>query len=177
MCKSQVLIVADNEIRRIKTPQSKRRLPIHPELLRLGFMDYVAEIDRLGHTILFPDLRLRGEKTSMGALFYKTFKPALDLALPHAGAQRITLHSTRKTGNTALIAAKVLDAVRYQLMGHQIPGVNGKHYTAPLADAVLLEALLNIPLVTHGVQRSAIRLARGLTNDVDAKRPDSSSDF
>ena len=98
----------------------------------------------------------------MGALFYKSFKPALDLALPHAGARRITLHSTRKTGNTAMIAGKVLDTPRYQLMGHKIPGVNGKHYTAPLPDDVLLEALLHIPVVTQAVQPAPIRLACGL---------------
>ena len=159
---SKVFIVADNHLRRVKTLQSKRRVPIHPELIRLGFIDYVSELAQLGHEILFPDLKLRGDKTPMGALFYKIFKPALDLALPHAGAQRITLHSTRKTGNTAMIAAEVLDTPRHQIMGHKIPGVNGKHYTAPLPDDVLLKALLRIPVVTQAVRCYPIRLACGL---------------
>ena len=32
--------IAANEQRRIKNAQSKRSIPIHPELLRLGFLDY-----------------------------------------------------------------------------------------------------------------------------------------
>ena len=160
--KNKVFIVTDNKLRRVKTPQSKRRVPIHPELIRLGFIDYVLELAQLGHEILFPDLKLRGDKTPMGALFYKSFKPALDSALPHAGAQRITLHSTRKTGNTAMIAGEVLDTPRHQIMGHKIPGVNGKHYTAPLPDDVLLKALLHIPMVTQAVRCSPIRLAGAL---------------
>ncbi len=163
---AKVFIVRDNEIRRIKTPQSKRRVPFHPELVRLGFPDYVSEIDRLGYKCLFPDLRLRGENTPMGALFYKVFKPVLDVALPHAAEQRITLHSTRKTGNTAMIAGKVIDPTRHQLMGHKLAGVNGKHYTASLPDDVLLEAMMHLPLVTHFLNRSPIRLTSGLSQRV-----------
>ena len=161
---ARAFIVADNQIRRIKTPQSKRRVPFHPELIRLGLLDYLSEINRLGYDVVFPDLKLRGVKTPMGALFYKVFRPALDQALPHASQQRITLHSTRKTGNTAMIAGKVIDPTRHRVMGHQIPGVNGRHYTAPLPDEVLLEALMHIPVVTHGVRCSPIRLASGLKN-------------
>lgn len=43
--------------KRLKTPQSKRRVPIHSELIRMGFLDYVTE--RRGdasHPRLFPDL-------------------------------------------------------------------------------------------------------------------------
>jgi len=105
-------------------------------------------------------------------LFYKVFTPALDQALPHASEQRITLHSTRKTGNTAMIAGKVIDPTRHQVMGHQIPGVNGRHYTAPLPDEVLLEALMHVPVVTHGVQCSPIRLASGLKNVNEAPTAD-----
>jgi integrase len=161
---ARAFIVADSQIRRIKTPQSKRRVPFHPELIRLGLLDYLSEINRLGYDVVFPDLKLRGVKTPMGALFYKVFRPALDQALPHASQQRITLHSTRKTGNTAMIAGKVIDPTRHRVMGHQIPGVNGRHYTAPLPDEVLLEALMHIPVVTHGVRCSPIRLASGLKN-------------
>ena len=160
---AKAFIIRDNEIRRIKTPQSKRRVPFHPELIRLGFLDYISEVDNLGYRYVFPDLRLRGENTPMGALFYKIFKPVLDAALPHAVSQRITLHSTRKTGNTAMIAGKVIDPTRHQVMGHKMAGVNGKHYTASLPDDVLLEALMHLPLVTQSIHRSTIRLKSGLS--------------
>ncbi|MDA9523851.1 hypothetical protein XI06_27120 [Bradyrhizobium sp. CCBAU 11434] len=46
-CKPYIHIAA-NERRRIKNPQSKRNIPLHPELLRLGFLDYVRRIRGLG---------------------------------------------------------------------------------------------------------------------------------
>jgi hypothetical protein len=48
--------IAANEQRRIKNAQSKRSIPIHPELLRLGFLDYVRKIRALGYKLLFPGL-------------------------------------------------------------------------------------------------------------------------
>ena len=43
--------------KRLKTPQSKRRVPIHSEIIRMGFLDYVAERRRdASHPRLFLDL-------------------------------------------------------------------------------------------------------------------------
>jgi integrase len=43
--------------KRIKTAASKRIIPVHPTMLRLGFRDYVARIRREGHDRLWPNLR------------------------------------------------------------------------------------------------------------------------
>lgn len=43
------------EQRGIKNATSVRIVPIHRELIRLGFLEYVADIKRAGHTRLFPD--------------------------------------------------------------------------------------------------------------------------
>jgi integrase len=40
--------IRPNRYRRLKNPQSKRKIPIHPELLRLGLHDYVLAIGALG---------------------------------------------------------------------------------------------------------------------------------
>ncbi|MBI5907017.1 MAG: tyrosine-type recombinase/integrase [Burkholderiales bacterium] len=42
---------------RLKTEESKRAVPIHAELLRIGFLDYVAERVKAGGGMLFPLLR------------------------------------------------------------------------------------------------------------------------
>jgi hypothetical protein len=42
------LHIAKNKFRRIKNGQSKRNIVIHPELIRLGFLRYVALIRSLG---------------------------------------------------------------------------------------------------------------------------------
>ncbi|ABE61758.1 hypothetical protein Nham_0896 [Nitrobacter hamburgensis X14] len=50
------LHIAKNKFRRIKNGQSKRNIVIHPELIRLGFLRYVALIRSLGYELVFPDL-------------------------------------------------------------------------------------------------------------------------
>lgn len=45
--------IAPNEGRRIKTSTSRRLVPIHPELVRLGFLEYTAGLRKDG--LLFPD--------------------------------------------------------------------------------------------------------------------------
>jgi MFS family permease len=70
----------------LKTPRSKRRIPIHPELIRLGFLDYVKKIAATGSDLLFPDLRERGENTPLGDLLGKQFEKLITEVLPEARA-------------------------------------------------------------------------------------------
>jgi integrase len=46
----------DLQERDLKTEGSKRLVPIHPKLIALGFLDYVAKLRAAGETYLFPDL-------------------------------------------------------------------------------------------------------------------------
>ena len=43
--------------KRVKTHNAKRRTPIHSEIIRLGFLDYVESRRKAGVTRLFPELR------------------------------------------------------------------------------------------------------------------------
>lgn len=40
-----------------KTDASNRRLPVHSDLIALGFKDYWLDMKKAGHTLLFPDMR------------------------------------------------------------------------------------------------------------------------
>ena len=44
-----------NRLRRLKNKPSRRQLPIHLELIRLGFLDYVARQRAAGQVQLFPE--------------------------------------------------------------------------------------------------------------------------
>lgn len=44
------------EDRALKNVQSVRKLPIHPELIRLGFIDYIREIRAANCKMLFPEM-------------------------------------------------------------------------------------------------------------------------
>jgi len=41
----------------VKTDSSVRNVPLHPEVIRLGFLDYVKRMKQLGNTYLFPHIR------------------------------------------------------------------------------------------------------------------------
>jgi integrase len=45
------------ESKSLKTPNSRRLLPIHDRLMELGFERYLAALNEMGHTQPFPDLK------------------------------------------------------------------------------------------------------------------------
>ena len=50
-----------------------------------------------------------------------------------------------------MIAGKVMDAVRYYIMGHASKDVHGRHYVPTPSDAEILEALSFIPIITESI--------------------------
>ena len=49
-------IIADDEDKTEKTTTSRRKIPVHPELIQMGFLDYVDSVRKQEHTQLFPEL-------------------------------------------------------------------------------------------------------------------------
>src|SRR5262249_57765432 len=50
----QCIVVEDSEVRTVKTASSTRHIPVHPALIRLGFLDFVDRQSSPGHPRLFP---------------------------------------------------------------------------------------------------------------------------
>jgi len=69
--------IALNEFRLIKNPQSLRNLALHPEIIRLGFLDYVEAIRARGYQRLFPDLYSSSTRSPLGDRLYKQMLPTL----------------------------------------------------------------------------------------------------
>jgi len=55
-----ILFFKQSKEQRLKNKHSKREIPIHPELKRLGFLTYVETIKASGEERLFPELELDG---------------------------------------------------------------------------------------------------------------------
>jgi len=157
-----IIHIRNNSERRIKTSESQRDIPIPPEVLRLGFADYVRALQALGHTLLFPELRLRGAATPLQNLFYKEFVAVLSQALPTAAEENKTFHCFRKSGNTVLIDGACDPIIRHRLMGHKAEGVNAAHYTGDLAMKTFARELAKIPNVTAHLAAHPIRLHNAL---------------
>lgn len=115
-----IRITNEGEGQRVKTAASVREVPIHSELVRLGFLDYVTAVKESGGRSLWPALPLR--KGKPGTYFSNWF-----------GEYRKTLgfgknpdfHCFRHTVRTQLMEAEVAEPVIDRLMGHEVKGSTG----------------------------------------------------
>lgn len=107
-----VIIIRSNELRRLKTIQSERRLPLPDELIRLGFLDYHTAIKKRGYRALFPDLFSHKTDNDPGDRFYDLFTPIMKRALGEKMWDR-SLHALRHgmadTLKQAGVSSEVID--------------------------------------------------------------------
>jgi integrase len=99
--------------RPLKTASSRRRIPLHPEVVRAGFLRYVEACSDGGR--IFTDLK-PGRFNKLAGPYSTAFARLMDecgLTDP-----RLTFHSLRHTFTDALRRAKVEPELRSQLLGH-----------------------------------------------------------
>jgi integrase len=146
------------EVRRLKSEASKRHIPIHPELIRLGFLDYVAALKQAKHTLLFPELVAVAEATPMGDVFNDDWQKMKEAALPQAKEQRKVFHSFRHWCNNEMKQAGVGSEIRKDILGHLNDDVNEGTYSQVARLRLMEAALAKLPTPTSGIQPAKIRL-------------------
>ncbi len=107
----------------VKNLTTQRRIPVHSELIRLGFSDYVEARKRAGDKRLFPAIPVAPGRPA-GEYFSDWFRS-------YRNAQGITkrytdFHAFRHTSRTRLTDAGVEDVVSAALMGHTATGSTGQ---------------------------------------------------
>jgi integrase len=130
----------------LKSDASRRQVPIHPDLLELGILDWVADQRRRGCTRLLPTVKLDG-KSGKGNAISKGFsklisslaiKPTIDpdLALTKELDPKLGMHSFRDTAIQAMQGHADVE-LRKAYVGHKHEGkasraesVRGSHETA-----------------------------------------------
>ncbi len=111
--------------KRVKTTSSIRTVPIHPELIRLGFLEYVAEARKRGaNAVLFPELK-EGARGGRGGKWSKWFGRYIRAN----GIETPVFHSLRHSFKDALRRAKVSEDINDALTGHS-GGGTGRRYGA-----------------------------------------------
>lgn len=162
----------DGEMAGEKRGARNRKLPVHAELIRLGFLDYVDAIRAEGHVALFPELYVNEEKRG-GAHFYeRAWQHMVDyiaerLPLPmNPAGKGPDIHSIRALGSSFYEVDGVNALMRADVMGHAREGTNGKHYSKRMAteglDVVLPERRdfieRYVPTITGNIEPHPIRL-------------------
>lgn len=139
-----------NDIRLLKNQQSRRFLPLHPELLRLGILDYAARIQALGYTPLFPELRSPISKSPFGDRYYDEWAKAQ--------LKGTTAHPLRHAFNDELKQKRVSEEMRADMMGHGGKTETTERYANAFALKLQAEDMRHIPVLTSAIPARQIRI-------------------
>ena len=126
---------------RIKTTAARRSIPIHAELLRLGFIQYCESIPQGS---LWPELPKREGKA--GGYFSQYFGALrAELGIPAS----MSFHSFRHSARTNLVCAGITESVIDRLLGHVSTGSIGSKVYTHLSHNILQAAINCLPPVTE----------------------------
>lgn len=118
--------IRETERRTLKTAAATRRLPLHPELVRLGFLTYVATAAPNPNDPLFPDLAPQGRDKRRGpriTRWFVEYRKAIGLFRPG-----VSMHAFRHVAITRLSdAIETAQQKRHRdfIMGHAARGTEG----------------------------------------------------
>lgn len=142
----------------IKSAAAKRIIPVHPELIKLGLLDYVEDVKALNlGDELFPGIGVNGygEKGNAVGQAWGRHKKAVGLK----GDFTPTFHSFRATAIGVLKANGVPFEMRCQLVGHELDHVSQSYDRNPFTVSMLMEQ--GIPkLVYEGLDLSGLTCKR-----------------
>lgn len=113
-----LVLTDDGEDQSIKSEAGHRTVPIHSELLRLGFLDYVETTKATGADSLWPTLKLRKSKPSdFFGRWFKAHREALGLAP--------SFHYFRHTVRPLMRQAGIPEETQDKVTGHASKGSVG----------------------------------------------------
>ncbi|WP_370462865.1 tyrosine-type recombinase/integrase [Ruegeria sp. PrR005] len=113
-----------DDTKSVKSKAGRRKVPLHLELIRLGFLDFVGS--RRSGTRLFPDYSYNtngGYGRNLGRWCNESFLPKLGIKQPG-----LVFHSLRHTVVTRLGQANVPEPVIQCIVGHARSGVTQEVY-------------------------------------------------
>lgn len=159
-----VIILRTNGIRRLKNVQSERLLPMPEEMVRLGFIEYVHAIKKLGYKALFPDLFSDKTENDPGARFYDAFVPVMKDALGGKMWDR-AIHAFRHGMADTLKQAGVSPDVIDDISGRLTEGSEtNTRYTNPAGLPLMRSVLQHYPIITSIVEPKPLQLLPWIEN-------------
>lgn len=138
----------DDDGRTVKTESSRRRVPLHPDLLALGFMDYYGTLPASG--LLFPSLQRNHRgfySTNVAKAWTKYLRNVVSLDSPAS-----PLHGFRHTFKTLSRQVGIPEDVHDAITGHSDGSVSREYGGMPLSR--MLEELRRYPSAP-GLRRPA----------------------
>lgn len=144
-----------------KNAYAPRWLPIHPQLIALGFLEYVRALKDEGHTRLFPDIGEAardgfGKRATTDFTAYRRGKGVGGHKQnPETGKwegnNTKVFHSFRSTVSTGLAYVGVDGETSRRLVGHEAKDVHGRVYLKNLDHRWLVPALAALSKLDYGL--------------------------
>jgi integrase len=119
----------DDDDKSVKTEGSMRVVPVHPELIKLGFIKHCEAMQAAGHTRLFPEAQ-RNERGQMIAEFSREFGRYLTRIGMKEG-RGLSLYSFRHGTADAFRRAGYLDEYFAMILGHTKHSTTGRYGILP----------------------------------------------
>ncbi len=125
-----IKINTDTPDKRLKNRQSVRDIPLHKQLVSLGFVDFVAARKKRGHTRIFHELPIKDNKSNdkVSRWFNRTYRKQCQVG--QGENDNKTFHSFRDTFSNTLKQNGVPLVGISELAGHGT-GLTNEVYTEP----------------------------------------------
>lgn len=136
-----IQVRAEGEGARLKTAAAERPVPVHPELVRLGFLQHVEQQRKAGEDRLFPDLPL-GKMGTYADPFSKWFGRFLTKA--KVTAPNVVFHSFRHGWRTRLDNAERSNKEIADRLGGWVVAGEGSAYGSGFSAPVLAKHLAQV---------------------------------
>ncbi len=126
----------------LKNESAKRNVPLHSELLKLGFLDYVQAMSKQKSTRLFPDLAFGA--TGYSDSFQKWYRRFLISTGLKSDGRALCFHSFRHTFRDKLREAKIFTEYCNRICGWTESQSTGRHYGVGVPIAIYAEQIEKI---------------------------------
>ncbi|MCL6262761.1 site-specific integrase [Craterilacuibacter sp. RT1T] len=138
----------NDDTKKTKSKAGNRVIPIHPELLRLGFVEFALEVAMQGSPRLFLELKMthNGYGGNVSNWFNGHPDKSHSLYL-RAGVQgeNLSFHSLRHSFTTNMERAKVDPITLKRLVGHTMDDMTYGRYSKGIDPKMALEELSKLP--------------------------------
>lgn len=123
----------------LKNDPSKRKVPIHSELIKIGILDYVISLKVVKAKVFFPN-----EKARDGRIGKNAGKRVARFIQKEVGIKNKSLHSFRHSLATKFKQALIDEGVAAAIMGHEHGGITFTRYGKSYLPETLKEAVEKI---------------------------------
>ena len=141
-----IISISDSELEQnLKSQSSKRKVPIHRELIRLGILEYLQTIQEGS---VWPELPKRTGKS--GGYFSQYFS---EFRTEIGAPKNMDFHSFRHLARTNLLNGGVSETIIDTLLGHSISGSIGAKVYTHTTNQILNEAINKLPIYTQKINQ------------------------